>query len=65
MTDRTQEQGFIGVIVLIIIALVLLQNVFKVDVIGFIQSSFFGNLVVDVKNIVLSIWDAISRALSS
>lgn len=52
-------------IVLIIIALVLLQNVFKVDVIGFIQSSFFGNLIVDVKNIVLSIWDAISRALSS
>ncbi len=65
MTHRTKEQGFVGVIVLIIIALVLLQNVFKVDVIGFIQSSFFGNLIVDVKNIVLSIWDAISRALSS
>ncbi len=65
MKHGTQEQGFVGVIVLIIIALVLLQNVFKVDVIGFIQSSFFGNLIVDVKNIVLSIWDAISRALSS
>lgn len=65
MTRKKEEQGFIGVIVLIVIALVLLQNVFKVDVIGFIQSSFFGNFIVDAKRIVLSIWDAISRALSS
>ena len=59
------EDGFIAVIIIIVIGLVLLQNVFKVDIVGFFNSDTFLTFLAQAKTIILSFWHAVTTVFGS
>lgn len=63
--NKNSEKGFITTLILVIIGLVLLQNVFHIDVIGFIESKIFAQFIAGAKAIILSLWKVISSVVSS
>ncbi len=55
---KTQkERGFIGAIISIITALILIQVVFKFDIVGLLKSPDFGEIVVYIKKFAVLIWE--------
>ncbi len=55
---KTTKQGFIGLIIMIIVALVLTQVVFKIDVISYLRSLQQSNGVLGyLVRFVILVWD--------
>lgn len=52
-----RERGFIGAIVSMVAALIILQAVFKVDVMGVLKSPDFGEIVSYLKKFLILIWE--------
>lgn len=64
-TKYNREDGFIAIIIIIVIGLVLLQNVFNVDIVGFFNSDTFLNFLSQAKAIIFSFWHAITKVFGS
>ncbi len=54
---KNHERGFISALVSIIGALILLQFVFHVDVIGFLKSPDIGEIFSYLKRFVVLVWE--------
>ncbi len=55
--EKQKESGFIGLIISIIISLILLQAVFRVDVIEILKSPNFGEIVDYIKKFFTLVWE--------
>lgn len=59
------EKGFVTLIIIIIIGLALLQMLFHVQVAAFFGSDVFIGFLINLKQIVISLWDSITKVKAS
>ena len=63
MNHHTKQSGFVSTIIVIVAAILILQFVFHVDVVGFIKSARVSEWVGYIKTVILALWEHVLKPI--